>query len=294
MKNKLYLLGAFLFGLLLLSSCSKDDNSSGNDGKIDPSTVAATNLIAYFSFDAEPAANAAVDKTNGSITYTKKVGPGAFVPGRRGNAYQGNALQSYLEYAVGTGTALKTLDEFSLACWIKTPVTTSGACKIFTINGGDSFMGALALMQESQALGDSVDMKFYLFDSASPAWKGQDIRKNKTAFLNDKWFHLVALYRKATSTMEFFANGKLVYSAVKYADAAPAGGGAQPLLEGVTLGSDMTKIHFGAWTQQIAGAPESWMTYYKGMVDEFRIYNKALSEAEVQSLYDAEITQINP
>jgi hypothetical protein len=36
------------------------------------------------------------------------------------------------------------------------------------------------------------------------------------------------------------------------------------------------------------------MTYFQGMVDEFRVYNKALSAAEITALYEAEITQINP
>jgi hypothetical protein len=54
----------------------------------------------------------------------------------------------------------------------------------------------------------------------------------------------------------------------------------------------MTKIHFGAWPQQIAGTPESWMTYYRGLVDEFRIYKKALTADEVMDLYEAEVTQI--
>jgi hypothetical protein len=106
------------------------------------------------------------------------------------------------------------------------------------------------------------------------------------------WFHLVALYNKTTSTMEFYANGTLVFTQIKYA--GPEAGGTQPLLGPIKLGQDMTKIHFGAWTQQIAGTPEGWMTYYQGMVDEFRIYNKALSQAEITALYEAEVTQINP
>lgn len=297
MKKSFKIFGAFLFGALLISSvviisCKKDSTVDPYAGKTDPSTIAAANLIAYFPFEAEPAVGAAVEKSNSTITYVKKVGAASFVLGRRGNCYKGSTSEAYLEYNVATGTALKTLDEFSLACWIKTPVTTSGASKIFTINGGDSFMGTLSLMQESQSVGDSVDMKFYLFNSASPAWKGQDIRKNKTQFLNDHWFHIVALYRKSTSTMEFYANGVLVFSQIKYSDAAPAVGD-QPLLGALTLGQDMTKIHFGTWTQQIAGTPETWMNYFLGMVDEFRIYNKALSATEVKALYDAEVTMIN-
>jgi hypothetical protein len=154
-------------------------------------------------------------------------------------------------------------------------------------------MGNLVLIQESQPLGDSVDMKLYLYDSSSPDWKGQDVRKQSDKFLNDKWFHIVTLYRKSSSTIEIYANGKLVLTGIRYSGPTPVSG-PQPLLGPITLGSDMTKIHFGAWAQQIAGTPETWMSYYKGIVDEFRVYNKALTAAEVKSLYDAEVTMINP
>lgn len=283
---------AMLLSAFVLSSCSKNEDDP-NAGKTDPSTIASANLIAYFPFEAEPAAGAAVDKSSSTITYVKKVGGASFVTGRRGNGYKGAATESYLEYNVAAGTALKTMDEFTLACWIKTPNTTSGAAKIFSVNGGDGFMGNLVLMQESQPLGDSVDMKFFLYDSSSADWKGQDVRKQSDKFLNDKWFHIVALYRKSSSTIELYANGKLVLTGIRYAGPQPVGG-VQPLLGAMTLGSDMTKIHFGAWAQQVAGTPESWMTYYKGIVDEFRVYNKALSTTEITALYDAEITQINP
>jgi hypothetical protein len=294
MKNFLKISGGLLITMLLLmvvvTSCKKSDDP--NAGKIDPSTIAAANLIAYFPFESEPAVGAAVEKSNSTITYVKKVGGASFVLGRRGNGYKGSATEAYLEYNVATGTALKTLTEFSMSCWIKTPVTTSGAAKIFTLNGGDAFMGNLVLIQESQALGDSVDMKMYLFASNSADWKGQDIRKQSIKFLNDHWYHIVGIYRKSTSTMEFYANGVLVFSQIKYAGPVPVSG-PQPLLGSITLGSDMTKLHFGAWAQQIAGTPESWMNYFKGIVDEFRVYNKALTATEVKDLYDAEVTQIN-
>jgi hypothetical protein len=294
MNKKMRLLGLYFAGVLFLgsfivTSCSKDDDDGGNNnGKVDPSTIAATNLVAYFPFDAE---GETVQKANNTITFNKKVGAASFVTGRRGKAYQGSTSEAYLEYDVTTSNPLNSLDEFTLAAWLKTPVTTSGAAKIFTVNGGDSFMGNLTLMQESQATGDSVDMKMYLYDSESPEWKGQDIRKQATPFLNNKWFHIVALYRKSASTIELYANGKFVASSVRYAGPQPTQGD-QPLLGAIKFKNDMTKIHFGAWTQQIAGSPESWMTYYQGLLDEFRIYNKALSEQEIEDLYDAEVSQL--
>jgi hypothetical protein len=297
MKNKFKLYGATLLASVLmagffLSSCDKDDDDDG--GKINPNTIAATNLIAHFDFEALPAAGAAVAASNSTITYNRKVGTASIVAGRRGNAYQGSTAEAYFEYNITGSTALKTLDEFTLACWIKAPATTSGAAKIFAINGGDSFMGNMTLMQESRA-GDSLDIKFFLFDSESPDWKGQDIRIQSEKFLDDLWFHVVCIYRKETSTMELWANGLKVNESIRYAGPDPDGEGplAQPLLGPIKLGQDMTKIHIGAWPQQVAGNPEGWMTYYAGLVDEFRVYNKALSAAEVLALYQAEVTQIN-
>jgi hypothetical protein len=299
MKNKFRILGAILFGAMLMTSLTmtscKDDDDDDNDGKTDPSTIAASNLIAYFDFESQPAAGAAVPFSNSTITFGQKVGAATFVVGRRGNALKGSASQAYLEYNVTGNTALKTLTEFTLSCWIKSPVTTSGAAKIFAVNGGDDFMGNLTLIQESRP-GDSLDMKVFLFDSASPAWKHQDVREQKEEFLSDLWFHAVVIYRKQTSTLELWANGIKITESIKYEDGDPDGEDgpiAQPLLGPITLGQDMTKIHFGAWPQQIAGTQADWMTYYKGMVDEFRIYNKALTAAEILALYNAEVTQIN-
>lgn len=289
------LFGILLIGSISLSSCETEEDDP-NAGRTDPNTIATTNLIAYFDFETLPPAGAAVPNSGGTITFGRRVGGATIVPGRRGNALRGSTTEAYLEYNIAIGTsALKTLDEFTLSCWIKAPATTDGAAKIFAVNGGDGFMGNLALMHESQPRGDSLDLKLYLFDSESPDWRGQDIRRQSRRFLNDMWFHVIAVYRKSTSTMEFWANGIKVHEGIRYAAPDPDGEGplAQPLLGPIRLGQDMTRIRFGAWAQQVAGNPEGWMTFYRGMVDEFRVYNKALTEAEILALYQAEVTQIN-
>ncbi|HEX3006207.1 MAG TPA: LamG-like jellyroll fold domain-containing protein, partial [Bacteroidales bacterium] len=204
MKNKFRFLGMLMMGAMLLSgvmftACKDDDDDDdGNDGKIDPSTIAATNLIAYFPFESE---GEAVQKANNTITFSKKVGAATFVTGRRGKAFQGSTSESYLEYNVTAASPIHSMDEFTFAAWIKTPVTTSGAAAIFSLNGGDATMGSIKILQESQALGDSVDMKLYLYDSEGE-WHGQELRKNKPQFLNDKWYHFVAVYNKTISKMQ--------------------------------------------------------------------------------------------
>lgn len=282
-------MGIALFGVaLMFSSCSKDDTTTDpNAGKTDPSTIASANLVAYFPFES---ASASITKGDG-ITFGKTSGAASFAVGRRGNAYKGSTSAAYLEYNVtSSANAFKGLTEFSMSAWIKTPAA-AGAAKIVTINGGDSFMGHWSFMLEGNSNADSLDLKGYLYNTTTN-WKGQDIRDVDKAFLSDKWVHIVYTYNKANSTMNLYANGKLITTQIKYSDGVPATG-PQPLLGALTFGADITKLHIGAWAQQIAGTPESWMAYYPGMLDELRLYNKALTDAEILALYNAELTQIN-
>lgn len=280
---------AIVFGSAMLNSCKKDNNNDTTGGKTDPGTIASSNLVAYFPLNAQ---SEEVTNATGKITWSKMAGAGSFVPGRRGNAYQGSASQAYLEYTLSADNPFKTMSEFSIAMWIKSPAITNGSESILSLDGGDATMGNLDILQEG-GTGDSIDIKFYLNSNISPTWTGQDVSKQATAFLNDKWFHLVALYNKTTSTMELYANGKLVVSSIRYSGPKPTTGD-QPLLGAMGFNPNMTTLRFGAWPQQIAGNPQSWMMYYNGMIDEVRIYNKALSAAEVQSLYNAELSQVNP
>ena len=278
---------------LFLASCSSDDDDNKPDpnaGKTDPSTIAASNLIAYFPFESE---TASISKGEG-IAFNKKAGAASFVVGRRGNAYKGSANQAYLEYNVAANNPFKTMSEFTIAAWIKTPPAivdgANGAAKIFALDGGDGFMGNLVLMLEGNSSADSLDLKGYLYNSTTE-WRGQDIRLSNQAFLSDKWVHIVFSYNKATSAITLYASGLFVSESIRYS--GPEVDGNQPLLGALTFGQDMAKIQIGAWAQQIASGGDDWMRYYPGLLDELRIYNKALTETEIKALYDAEITQIN-
>jgi len=255
-------------------------------GKTDPSTIASSSLVAYFPFES---ATKSIEMGTG-ITFNKVGGAGSFVVGRRGNAYKGATTEAYLEYNVASTNIFKNLTEFTMSAWVKTP-SAAGAAKIFTLDGGDPFMGNLVFMLEGNSNADSLDIKGYLYNS-STEWKGQEIRILNKAFTTDKWLHVVYSYNKTTSKMSLYANGKFVASQIKYASDVVAG--VQPVLGALTLKPDMTKILIGSWPQQIAGVGVlDFMKYYPGLLDELRIYNKALTDAEVTALYDAEITVIN-
>ena len=80
-------------------------------------------------------------------------------------------------------------------------------------------------------------------------------------------------------------------SSVRYAGPDPTADddpSDQPLLGELTLGAP-SHIYVGVWPGYLAGGSDSWMGFYPGMLDELRIYNKALSEDEIKALYNAEI-----
>jgi hypothetical protein len=70
---------------------------------------------------------------------------------------------------------------------------------------------------------------------------------------------------------------------------------SDPLTGGVGYGelanSNVSKfIGFSATFRAPWGAPDGWMLNYTGLMDEFRIYNAALSDNEVVALYKLEKT----
>jgi len=268
------------------TSCDKE-TTDPYAGKTDPSTIASSSLVAYFPLES---ASASISKGDG-VTYSKKAGAASFVLGRRGNGYKGSTIQSYLEYNLATTNLFKSMTEYTYAVWIKCPAPVGGAASVFSLNGGDANMGNLNFIVESQSNADSLALKPYLYNSTTN-WKGQDFWQFNRAFLSDRWVHIVSSYNKTTSTMAIYANGILVKSGVRYADGEM--NGSQPLLGALTFGTDMSKFIIGTWPKQAAGtATDTWMLSYPGIMDELRLYNKALTNTEVKALYDAEVTMIN-
>ena len=296
-----FLFGAVLIGSLIIVSCKKDDDG---DGKINPSTIATANLIYYWNFENTPTDQIASKGTaTGNITYPV---------GRRGLGFQG-ALNSYISWDIALTDKIATLHGYTIATWMKAPKVTVGPPMIFQITGPE-FLGALAFLQENAPENntvDSLELKAF-FTKASAldkdgnlGWVGHDWRKSKTEFAADFWFHIAFNYDPATSKAKIYVNGDLLFiSTGAYSDEVryqgdPGGIGnpnGQPLLGNLDLklNASGNKGIIGGWANKRFGtATDDWMGDYLGMLDELRVYDKALTDAEVAALYEAEVTQIN-
>jgi hypothetical protein len=294
MKNKFRILGALLFAAMLMTSLTmtscKDDDDDDDDGKIDPNTIATSNLIAHFPFDGNP--------TERIANLTPTMSPNVtYIAGRRGQAYQG-ADGAHLLYNLPANSGLKTLTSFTLAMWFKSPLVT-GAPEptVFEIGKSDDlFWGNLKFaLNRLDATADSLQLKAFFLKSDAVAWTGQHVSYSNSAFTVDMWMHLVIQYDEVTSKYMIYKDGVKIETNPGVEDRWQAGDDVSPrppLGPLSFLNADV--INIGAWRPKSEGtAEDEWMGWFMGNIDEFRVYDKALTAQEVKDLYDAEVTQIN-
>lgn len=297
-----YFLGAMLLSSVMITACKDDDDDDGDNGKIDPSTIAASNLIYHWGFENSPQ-----DKVANKGTVTGNV---TYVAGRRGMAYKG-AENAYISWDVATTDKIALLKGFTIATWIKAPKVNGGPPMLFQITG-TNFLGSFAFFQENNGdnTADSIALKTYftkagaLDKNGNPGYVEHDWVKSKPEFVADFWFHVATNYDPATSKAKVYVNGNYLFTTtgaasdeVRY-QGDPGGIGnpnGQPLLGDLklTLNPSGNKGIIGSWANKRFGtATDDWMKDYVGLIDELRVYDKALSDQEIKDLYNAEISQI--
>jgi hypothetical protein len=284
-----------LLTIMSFTACTKVDK--GDDfPKGDPppvaggftysSEIAKTNLVGYWAFNGSLIDSVTgVSATNAGTT---------FDAGKKGQGYKGSAT-AYATF--NPSTTLQTLKSYTIAFWINSPVNT-GAIGIFTIARTDDFWGSLDIYQDNGGTADKAVFKVHMFNSAVP-WGGQ-FTDAKVNF--GTWVHLTATYDATTSVFNIYQNG----SAIGVNTAGNPGNTISPVLHGddpailppKLYGNlnfvNATKMAFGAFQFQTtpsltAGASsQSWATNFAGNLDEFRIYNRALTGQEVSALYQLE------
>jgi hypothetical protein len=298
-KTNFFGLAAFVALSLGVSFTSCTTKVDANAGKIDPSTIASNDLVAYFPFNGNG---------NDSITgLTPASKPGVtYVTGRRGMAFKG-VDNAYFLYNLPAGSKLKALKAFSVAMWLNEPQIPSEQAPVPIImqigNDDDYFWGNLTLTQDRMGSAtapiDSLNLKA-VFHSQTATWQNQFVNFPNPALQASKWVHLIFEYDNVTSTFNVYVNGVLLTGVLaskwtpRYADVAPATG-VQPPFGDMVFNKANTLV-FGGWMTKILQNPpatDAWMGWFNGTMDELRIYDRALTGTEAKNLYDAEITQLN-
>lgn len=315
-KNKYIFLFASVLALQFFVSCNEDSIDTVNSpiayeaigGYESSDEIAAGNLITKLSFEN----NLTDSKNNISGFAGTNVG---YATGIKGNAYSGSSSQE--RYAVANATtAITSLNNFTVAFWMNTANTVDpatpgigkGAQGIFSIVRPLKDMGALNLFLENpnSNFPNRLRLKLNLDNGRSGvAWTSQSVMMNLDNSLN-QWIHVALTYNSSTSIVSAYVNGTLCTNLTDF-PYAPAGGAAgiaplfadnpgdlnnsnnAPRYGAFEMTGTNGKVVFG--THQFETTPSlttisqrDWATSFVGLLDEFRIYNVALSVTEIAAL----------
>lgn len=273
----------------IIGSCTKADKDDDfPPGDVPPvaggfnssSEIAPANLIAHFPMDGN------IADLKGTVTGGVAKGVTSFVAGKKGQAYKGSTT-GFIEY--GQAGAIATLKSLTVSMWINALHHDGGAQGVFDLGKNDgSFWGNFFMLIEGQNPASQVEKMFMKLHfekngaSITEHWIEPfgDFRPDD---MYNAWKHVVWTYDETTSKAALYINGSKRVLPPNQEDRFSA--------TGVPLGplnfKDPLRFVIGGFAKHTGtpfGAPEQWMLKYTGMLDEFRIYNKALSGKEIAAL----------
>ena len=212
------------------------------------------NPIAHYKFD-ESGGTTASD-SSGTNTATLVNGP-VFTQGQVNNAL---SLDGIDDYARITRTAALESPSISLSAWIKRNGTQVSYANVFRKtwqnNAGMPFASYTFQLNPT---GDSSILTF----STGHQGSVDQLRSAAGTIPDNIWVHVVGTYDPAANQKNLYINGSLNASRAL----------SLPILYDATQTGDL-----------YAGTNGGGAEYYKGMIDDLRVYNRALTQAEIQTL----------
>jgi hypothetical protein len=257
--------------------------------------IETSSLVDFFPFNGSNADSLGnlSGTTAGNIT---------FGSGVSGKAYQG-AAGSYVVFSnSGPG---KDLQSYTLSFWMNSPKVAGFARGIFSFNNPTDFWGSLDVYLDtpppSDPKGDTLIFRVHMTNASGVPFAGYFLQSKVPNAINT-WTHMVVTYDAATSVLNIYQNATAIgiagVAGTKGFVVGPTIPGSDPAVLPVTpwgpLKFPTTKAVLGTWQFQTnpslttSATAQSWAESYAGLLDNFRIYNKALTSAEVSALFNLE------
>ena len=292
--KKYFLFAASLLMLASFSSCKDKENpDSGTD---DPTggtpevtrpevTTAKENLVLHFGFEAgeTPGKGVALVGSNGSASLD---GDGYIGKGWT-NTSGNNLTEAYTKYSVASG-ALAGISDVTFTAWVKLKEDYAKGA-ILSLNGmpaGFDWPLFIIYFDNPGVNEDSVKWQQVngrlVFHDGSGNEQNLWLDNSDPAFAKyGSWFHFAFTYKASTGEWALYVDGVQIRAAE-----------FEPKIEFSNLvlpASDA--LYVGGWSSFIEGfSSADWQSFFAGSLDEIRLYDKALSESEIQALRKEEVT----
>ena len=256
-------------------SCQKMTQPELGSYPVD-TNVAGGPLKFYAAFDGtttNPSMNA-VDSIRANFAATN---PLTTVDGIRGKAVQG-VLDKAISYP--SANDFKNATSFTVAFWFKRPMNTRTEFYFSLKDDTYDWSHSSLFMMVEHGTPTEATVKVGVMDQ----WmEFPDVSKMQKPLLDGNWHHFAILYDETTSKMSYYFDGAIV--------ANPPASATDVKNNGAPRGKlDLTKSNslvIGGWNKhaELTGPTDGWVGSYGGSIDQFRMYAKVLTAAEVNSLY---------
>jgi hypothetical protein len=276
-KNINRCLGLILFGALVVGGCQKENRPSLGDFLEDTNPPGGP-LNFYVAFDgtsSNPAMNA-VDSIRATFPADN---PLTTVDGVRGKAVKGEA-NKFIKFSKPNDWAAKS-SSFTISLWIKKNGQTlndaggNGPEYPISFRTSDQFPIETTMMLLLEGNNAACQVKLFIVDkNKTEKWLTWEGGNTVAGLLNDQWHHLAFSYDAGTSKLTLYIDG--------VANGIVGDWGTHG---GVNLNAnEITEVRIGGGPMN-QGDTEWTSNTWKGSLDQLRLYSKALSAAEIQSLF---------
>lgn len=217
-----------------------------------PSYIPSDGLIGWWPFNGnanDESGNGNDGTVNGAVLTEDRFG-------NANSAYSFDGVISEIEFTQGTETSLNNTGDISFSFYIKTTQTNTGIIVSFgdhNLESGGGYLAALDIYNpNSQQSG-------YLNYHTNGSWG------NSTAEVNDNQWHSIIIIQR-NDTLSLFIDG--------------------------ILNSFLTNIApINSWNgkRKLGVRNDIEIEYYHGLIDDFCIWNRALTANEIQNLYNSNL-----
>src|SRR5215471_3518836 len=268
-----------------VSSCQKMSRPALGDYPQDVPVTPATELRFYVPFDSTKTDDKQINiRFKDSISQYPSFFPDksiTYTGGVHGTAVKlsaGNALKY-----ISANDFAATAQSYTLALWVKSPgVPHSNPQFVMSLVDKDYWHNSgMFLLFDHDGAGstpDSASVSFVVKDN----WYVFHNKDRIPHIYDQAWHHLAFVYDQTKLTT--YVDGHALTGLSNDATGVMSG----PL--NLTPAS-VTNMVIGGWNKHvaIAGPTDSWIDSYPGLIDQFRLYNKALSAADILALYNSKM-----
>lgn len=227
------------------------------------SQVGTANVVGYWAFD-----GSLIDSISGLAGTSVNTG---FGTGVKKQALQ-TGTNGYVLF--NPGASITGMSSYTISYWVNAPVNTSGIAGTVNLSNNSNFWGNIDQFFENGGSTNNAKFRVHVTNGNG---KEHWIAKDGIPDVFGKWTHLATSFDNASKTFKFYVNGVPIVTEVDAAFGNLQFANSGRLVFGT--------VHFMTTPSLTTGTgSQPWANFLNGLMDEVRIYNRALTDAEMLAL----------